>query len=221
MQFLTSLSRILHDTSFQRESERHAKIENVIAQYSDARRQHQKELASLDYGNQDSPIIKQAKAFSNSTIQHLDQLGTLLENTRDTHAELMKKSSRAKIKRNILGLIGAVTGSFAAIVLLPSLPLMLATMLVIGAATAGIAAGKYMGNNLWVKPIDHEFNRFKDTGTEQMLQLQLQGEQIEKAGKEEMERLNTQIRQASTSRAPQSHIHALESERKATNTINR
>ena len=78
-----------------------------------------------------------------------------------------------------------------------------------------------MGNNLWVKPIDHEFNRFKDTGTEQMLQLQLQGEQIEKAGKEEMERLNTQIRQASTSRAPQSHIHALESERKATNTINR
>lgn len=221
MQFLTSLSNALNDTSFQREAERHAKIESIIAQYSDARRQHQKELASFDYGNQDSPIIKQAKAFSNSTIQHLDQLGILLENTRDKHAELMKKSSQAKIKRNILSLAIGVAGSMAAIFLLPSLPLAVTATAVIGAAIIGAAAGIYAGNNQWVNPIYQELNHFKDTSTEQMLQLQREGKQIEKAGTEEMKRLNTLIEKASTSHAKQSHVHTLESERKDTNVIGR
>lgn len=194
-------------------------IEPALKDYYAMRDKHEKALATRHYDDPDSAIARRADAFSQMTIHYLDKIGASLEKASDIYTKLTKKFHHATFKKNALACVSGIAGGIAALFLLRGLSVIPCSLGALGTTAISAIGGGLIGNNQWVKPVHKEYEHFKSAVSAEMLALQNEGKEIEKAGKREMTRLTAELEKTQTPLSSKSHVNALENQRQDYGTV--
>jgi len=125
------------------------------------------------------------------------------------HAALTEKSHQARGKKNILALFGILAAGGGMFLLLPVGGALAGLAVIVGAAAGG-AAGWSLGDGLWMRPVQQEFQHFKDESTQTVLRMRAVGKMLENEGTKERKQLSAQIEQMTAKYPVRSHVEALE-----------